>query len=55
MKKSEAIRIAMVAVVNSPSMSGEMKMDVIEILMAEKNLAEMVEEYEANKEDDTNV
>lgn len=44
MKRSEIYHKAMLAVVNSPSMSGEDKLEVLDLLASEKRLAVFSEE-----------
>ena len=49
MKKSEKIHAAMLAVVNAWGMDGEVKLEVLEMLMNEKSLAEYVERTEVGE------
>ena len=46
MKKSEKYHMAMLAVVNSVSLNAEDKLEVIEMLMTEKSVAEYCEKGE---------
>lgn len=48
MSKSEIYQKAMLAVVNSLSMSGEDKLEVLEFLVHEKKMAILVDEFEQN-------
>ena len=43
MKKSEAYHLAQIAVVNSPNIAPEGKIEVLRILIAEENLAKFCE------------
>ena len=47
MKKSELYRLAMVAVVESESLNSEQMVDLIEVLVNEKNFQKILEEAEA--------
>lgn len=49
MKKSEAYHLAQIAVVNSPNITPEGKLDILTILIDDERLAVYCEEYEAQK------
>ena len=50
MLKSEIYRLAQFAVVNSPSIAPESKIEVLRVLMMEEDLEKFSEEREAQKE-----
>lgn len=49
MKKSELYHLAQMAVVTSPGISPEHKLDIIHILTADENLAKIAEEQAKKK------
>ena len=49
MKKSEKYKFAMMAVVDSGFMNASVKLEVLELLMAEKTMAEYCEKMEDEK------
>jgi hypothetical protein len=49
MKKSEAYHLAQIAVINSPSIAPERKIEIMRVLLDDENLALFVEEQEAKK------
>lgn len=49
MNKSEAYHLAQIAVVNSPSISPEKKLEVLKVLFDDENLAIYCEEKEMEK------
>ena len=49
MKKSEAYHLAQIAVVNSPNISPEGKIDILAILIDDERIAVYCEECEAKK------
>ena len=49
MKKSEIYHLAQIAVINSPSISPESKIEVMRILLEDENLALFVEDREAKE------
>lgn len=49
MKKSEKIKLAMLAVVECESMDATDKLELIEFLMGEKSMAEWIEEDKAKR------
>ena len=49
MKKSELYHLAQMAVVTSPGISPEHKLDIIHILAADENLAKIAEQQNAKK------
>lgn len=55
MKKSELYHLAQIAVVTSPCLAPENKLEVLNILMEDEGVAKFVEEREAKKEGDSNA
>ncbi len=51
MKKSEIYHLAQIAVINSPSISPENKIEVMRVLLDEEHLALFVEEREAKEKE----
>jgi hypothetical protein len=49
MKKSEIYHLAQIAVINSPSIAPEHKIEVMRILLDDESLALFVEDQEAKK------
>jgi hypothetical protein len=49
MKKSEIYHLAQIAVINSPSISPESKIEVMRILLEDESLALFVEDREAKE------
>ena len=50
MKKSEIYHLAQIAVVTSPSIAPENKLEILRVLIADENLALFCEKQEAKKE-----
>lgn len=50
MKKSELLKLAEIAVVASPTISPESKIDILRVLFDEESLEEYREEQQAKKE-----
>lgn len=55
MKKSEIYHLAQIAVITSPSIAPESKIEVMRVLLDEEHLALYVEEREAKKEGNGNA
>ncbi len=50
MKKSEIYHLAQIAVINSPSIAPETKLEVLNVLLHDEDLEKFCEEQEAKKE-----
>ena len=49
MKKSELYHMAQIAVVSTPSISPERKLEILRVLQHDEDMEVMVEEHNANK------
>lgn len=53
MKKSEAYKLAQIAVVSTPTIAPERKLEILRILIADENLAKFSEKQEETKNVET--
>ena len=55
MKKSEIYHLAQIAVINSPSIAPETKLEVLSVLLHDESLEKFCEEREAKEKEDGNA